>query len=84
MKPVKARSTRGRLTRSGGPCRTVLRYSAALSWRALSCCKHVTGAERRAMDANQSRTLSGQIRWYLDQREGDDLVHAAQIAADLR
>lgn len=43
----------------------------------------MTDAERRDMDANPLWTLSGQIRWYLDQREGDDLVHATQIAADL-
>ncbi|MFZ3304477.1 MAG: hypothetical protein WA227_12780 [Mycobacterium sp.] len=44
----------------------------------------MTDAERRATDANPLGTLSGQIRWYLDQREGHDLEHATQIAADLR
>jgi hypothetical protein len=43
----------------------------------------MTDAERLAVDTNPLWTLSGQIRWYLDERAGDEIVHATQIATDL-
>lgn len=58
----------------------MLRHSAALSIHAPACRQHITDSERRAVDDNHLWTRTGQVRWYLDQRSDDELVHADQIA----
>jgi hypothetical protein len=60
---MRTKPTCGRPTRSGEPCRAVLRYSAALGEHTPSCRKHMTDAERRAMDANPPKDDVRQQGW---------------------
>lgn len=80
-----ARPLCGRLTRSGDPCRAVVRYSAALEQFAPACRKHMTDAEREEVDSDPLWSDEGQILWFLQRRgDADDLVHASQIAEALK